>query len=105
MPPLRTHVPAARKKRLRSITNPNESLEKDVASGHGGYLEALVALSGYEGESRDRFVAAVRSGFAKLVAAPEYPEQDRFAKSEALYNLVNEQSESIAESAAAVNNG
>ena len=77
-----------------------ESLETDLASGHGVYLDGLVTLSGFEGETRERFVAAVRSGFARLVAAPEYPEQDRFNKSEALYNLVNEQSEAIAESAA-----
>ena len=82
-----------------------ESLETGVASGHGVYLDALVALSGHEGEARERFVAALRSGFAKLVAAPEYPEQDRFTKSEALYNLVYEQAESIAESVAVVKNG
>ena len=82
-----------------------DALETDLASGHGVYLDALVALSGHEGEARERFIAAMRSGFAKIVAAPEYPEQDRFTKSEALYNLVNEQPESIAESAAAVNNG
>ena len=82
-----------------------ESLETDLASGHGAYLDGLVALSGYEGETREHFLAAVRAGFARLVAAPEYPGQDRFTKSEALYNLVNEQSEDIAESAAAVNNG
>ena len=82
-----------------------ESLETDLASGDGVYLDALVALAGNEEQTRERFVAAVRSGFAKLVAMPEYPEQDRFTRSEALYNLVNEQSEGIAKSAAAVNNG
>ena len=82
-----------------------ESLETDLASGHGVYLDALVALSGYEGQVRERFVAALRSGFATLVAMPEYPEQNRFTKSEALYNLVNERSGDIAKSVAAVNNG
>ena len=82
-----------------------DALETDLASGHGVYLDALVALSGHEGEARERFVAALRSGFARLVAMPEYPEQDRFTKSEALYNLVSEQTGDVAESAATVNNG
>ena len=82
-----------------------DALETDLASGHGVYLDALVALSGHEGEARGRFVAALRSGFARLVAMPEYPEQDRFTKSEALYNLVSEQTGDVAESAATVNNG
>ena len=75
-----------------------ESLETDLASGQGAYLDALVALAGHAGQTQERFVAAVRSGFAKLVAAPDYREQTRFAKAEALYNLINEQSEVIAES-------
>ena len=75
-----------------------DALEVDLASGHGAYLDALVALAGHEGQTQERFVTAVRSGFAKLVAAPGYPEQNRFAKAEALYNLINEQSEVIAES-------
>ena len=82
-----------------------DSLEVDLASGHGVYLDGLAALAGYEGETRDRFVTALRSGFAGLVAAPDYPEQDRYAKSEALYNLVNAQSAFIAASAAAVSGG
>ena len=82
-----------------------DSLEADLASGHGVYLDGLAALAGYEGDTRDRFVAGVRSGFARLVAAPEYPKQDRFAKSEALYNLVNEQSGEIVESASVANSG
>lgn len=75
-----------------------DALELDLASGHGNYLDALVALAGHEGQTQQRFVAAVRTGFAKLVAAPDYHEHNRFAKAEALYNLVNEQSEAIAES-------
>ena len=82
-----------------------DSLEADLASGHGVYLDALAALAGHEEDTRDRFVAGVRSGFARLVAVPDYPEQDRFTRSEALYNLVKEQPEDIAEPSAAVNNG
>ena len=82
-----------------------DSLVVDLASGHGAYLDGLAALAGYEGKERQRFIAALRSGFAGLVAAPDYPEQDRYAKSEALYNLVNAQSARIAESATAVSSG
>lgn len=82
-----------------------DALELDLASGHGTYLDALMALAGHEGQTQQRFVAAVRTGFAKLVAAPDYHEQNRFAKAEALYNLVNEQAGSVAESTTPVNNG
>ena len=94
-----------REKTAAFIYESYESLETDLASGHGVYLDALVTLAGNEERTRERFVAAVRSGFARLVAMPGYPEQDRFTRSEALYNLVYEQSEGIATSAAAVNNG
>ena len=82
-----------------------DALELDLASGHGNYLDALVALAGHEGQTQQRFVAAVRTGFAKLVAAPDYHEQKRFAKAEALYNLINERSEVIAESTTSTNHG
>ena len=41
----------------------------------------------------------------KLVAAPDYHEQNRFAKAEALYNLVNQQSGGLTESTTPINNG
>ena len=82
-----------------------DALELDLASGHGTYLDALAALAGHEGQAQQRFVTAIRAGFAKLVAAPDYHEQNRFAKAEALYNLVNEQSGSVAESTTPINNG
>ena len=82
-----------------------DALELDLASGHGTYLDALAALAGHEGQAQQRFVTAVRAGFAKLVAAPDYHEQNRFAKAEALYNLVNGESEIVTESTTPVNNG
>ena len=82
-----------------------DALELAIASGHGTYLDALAALAGHEGQAQQRFVTALRAGFVKLVAAPDYHEQDRFAKAEALYNLVNEQSGSVAKPTAPVNNG
>ena len=82
-----------------------DALELDLASGHGTYLDALAALAGHEGQAQQRFITAVRAGFAKLVAVPDYHEQNRFAKAEALYNLVNEQSGGLAESTTPINNG
>jgi hypothetical protein len=82
-----------------------DALELDLASGHGTYLDALAALSGHEGQAQQRFITAVRAGFAKLVAAPDYHEQNRFAKAAALYNLVNQQSGGLAESTTPINNG
>ena len=82
-----------------------DALELDLASGHGTYLDALAALAGHEGQAQQRFITVVRAGFAKLVAAPDYHEQNRFAKAEALYNLVNQQSGGLAESTTPINNG
>ena len=82
-----------------------DALELDLASGHGTYLDALAALAGHEGQAQQRFVTVVRAGFAKLVAAPDYHEQNRFAKAAALYNLVNQQSGGLAESTTPINNG
>lgn len=81
-----------------------DALELDLASGQGAYLDALAALAGHEGQAQQRFVAAMRAGFAKLVATPNYHEQNRFNKAEALYNLVTEQSEGITDSTAPMNN-
>ncbi len=82
-----------------------DALELDLASGHGTYLDALAALAGHEGQAQQRFITVVRAGFAKLVAAPDYHEQNRFAKAEALYNLVNQQSGGLTESTTPINNG
>ena len=82
-----------------------DALELDLASGHGTYLDALAALAGHEGQAQQRFITVVRAGFAKLVAAPDYHEQNRFAKAAALYNLVNQQSGGLAESTTPINNG
>ena len=91
--------------RAAFIHDSYDALELDLASGHGTYLDALSALAGHEGQAQQRFVTAVRAGFAKLVAAPDYHEQNRFAKAEALYNLVNGESESVTESTTPMNNG
>ena len=82
-----------------------DALELDLASGHGTYLDALAALANHEGQTQQRFIASLRSGFAKLVAAPDYNKQSRFTQAEALYNLVHQESEEIAESATPMSQG
>ena len=82
-----------------------DALENDLASGHGAYLDALVALAGHDGQAQQRFIAELRSGFAQLVAATDYNAQSRYTQAEALYNLVNRESEEIAASTTRVSQG
>lgn len=65
-----------------------ESLENDLASGYGTYLDALIALTGYDSQNKEEFTFALRNDFAKLVADSRYTDKNRFEKAEALYNLV-----------------
>ena len=69
------------------INNSFESLESDLASGSGTYLDTLTVLTGHEGVKQE-FIAALRNDFAQLVAARDYTNKSRFQKAEALYNLV-----------------
>jgi len=65
-----------------------ESLEKDLASGSGIYLDALMVLLGYDFQAKEALTEALRNDFARVVADPTYPNRSRFEKAEALYNLV-----------------
>ena len=65
-----------------------ESLETDLASGEGTYLDLLVVLAEYDYQGGEGFVDTLRIGFAGLVAHPGYTTMSRFEKAEALYDLV-----------------
>lgn len=65
-----------------------ESLEKDLASGSGAHLDALMALLGYDAKAEAGFVEVLRNDFAKVVADPTYTDRSRFEKAEALYSLI-----------------
>jgi hypothetical protein len=65
-----------------------EYLEKDLASGYGTYLDSLMVLAGYDSQSKQQAAEALRNDFAKVVTDPSYTDKSRFAKAEALYNLV-----------------
>ena len=64
------------------------SIEKNLASGSGAYLDTLAVLTKHDPKGKQEFLAALRSDFAKIVADPHYSNKSRFAKSEDLYNLV-----------------
>jgi hypothetical protein len=68
------------------IYNSYETLEKDLASGSGTYLDSLMVLAGYTQDQQK--LEALRNGFAKIVANPSYVDQNRFEKANALYDLV-----------------
>ncbi len=65
-----------------------DSLEKDLASGYGIHLDALMALLGYDSQTKEGLIEALRNDFTKVVADPTYADRSRFEKAEALYNLV-----------------
>lgn len=77
------------------INDSYESLENDLASGQGTYLDTLLVLAGRDSLGKDEYIAALRIDFAKIVADPTYTNQSRFEKAEALYNLVYKQSASL----------
>ena len=70
------------------IHNSYASLESDLSSGEGIYLDMLTALVGDQTKDKEAFIAGLRTDFAKLVADPSYTNRSQFEKSEALYNLV-----------------
>ncbi|MDM8568200.1 DUF3015 family protein [Thiotrichales bacterium HSG1] len=73
------------KARIAAFINESyETLEKELANGTGTYLDSLMVLAGHESQQ----VASLRSGFAKIVANPNYINKSHFEKSNALYDLV-----------------
>ncbi|MBU2541142.1 MAG: DUF3015 domain-containing protein [Candidatus Omnitrophica bacterium] len=72
-----------------------EALERDLASGSGEYLDALMVLAGYDSQAEQKVTEALRNAFAKLVADSSYTDKSRFEKAQALYNLVYKHIDSI----------
>lgn len=65
-----------------------DSLEKDLASGYGTYLDAFVELVGCDPQYKQEFVTTLRKDFAENVAASMYTNRTRYQKAEALFDLV-----------------
>ncbi|MBF0479015.1 MAG: DUF3015 family protein [Candidatus Omnitrophica bacterium] len=75
--------------RLASFINDSyESIEKELASGSGTYLDTLALLAGYDAQNKGQFIEKLRGDFAKSVSAPKYTDQTHFQKAESLYNLI-----------------
>lgn len=75
------------------IYNAYDSLEADLATGEGQYLDSLTALAGVKQKEKTTFVEGVRQRFANSVAATDYTEQTRFTKAENLYNILHREME------------
>ncbi len=70
------------------INDSYASLENDLSSGSGEYLDTLASLAGINSEAKQEFTETLRKDFAKVVSEPSYTNKSRFEKAEALYNLV-----------------
>lgn len=65
-----------------------ESLEKDLASGSGTYLDTLTTLTGCEPQVHQELTDALRNDFAIMVADPRYTDQSRFKQAKDLYDVL-----------------
>ncbi len=68
-----------------------EYLEQDLARGCGTYLDALMVLAGYDSQTKQEGIKALRNDFAKVVSEPGYTDKNSFEKAKALYGLVYKQ--------------
>jgi hypothetical protein len=66
------------------ISNSYDNLEKELAQGEGEYLDTLVSMTKPADQTKEAFVASIRTDFAKVVAS----NSTDFQKREALYNIV-----------------
>jgi len=69
-----------------------ETLENEIASGSGDYLDTLMLLVGVEEGESNVFLNDLRKDFSNLVGQDNYVQLSLFEKSEALYNIVYKQS-------------
>ena len=70
------------------IHNAYEHLETELAAGDGDYLSLLVDLVKSDEQTVKEFVSELRIEFAEYVSQPEFAEQGRSEKAEALYEMV-----------------
>ena len=86
---------AGGKQRLAAFIHDSyNELERNLASGSGSHLDALIVLAQYDvrtEKDRQVRVKTLRDGFTKIVADPGYTQKNRYEKAKALYELVTEQ--------------
>ncbi|GBE37431.1 hypothetical protein BMS3Bbin08_00019 [bacterium BMS3Bbin08] len=70
------------------INDSYESLEQDLASGSGTYLDTLTTLAGCEPQVHQELIDALRDDFTNTVAGPGYTNQSRFEQAQNLYDLL-----------------
>ena len=80
------------------IHNSYKSIESDLASGSGTYLDTLASLSGCPSQDQSKLKAALRQDFAKAVAEPGYSNKSSFEKAELLYNLLYKNVDTVKQS-------
>ena len=73
------------------ISDSYDSLEKDLASGSGEYLDTLMVVAGCEPQVHKELSSALRSDFTGIVAAPGYTDQSRFEQTQSLYDALYRQ--------------
>lgn len=69
-------------------------LERNLASGSGTHLDALIVLAGYDvrtARDRQACVDKLRDGFTEIVSDAGYTQKNRYEKAKALYELVIQQ--------------
>jgi hypothetical protein len=70
------------------ISDSYASLEKDLASGSGTYLDTLMVITGCEPQVHQELTNALRNDFTNIVADPSYTDQSRFEQAKGLYDLL-----------------
>ena len=70
------------------INNSYELLEIELAAGDGDYLSMLVDVVKDEDQTQQQFASTLRTEFAEFVTQPDFSDQSRFEKAEALYEMV-----------------
>ncbi len=63
-------------------------LEKDLALGHGRYLDALTEVVQISSKEKQAFTQAIRAEFAKRTSTVGYEFLSRKEKAELLYNII-----------------
>lgn len=70
------------------IHNSYEHVELDLAAGNGEYLSLLTGFVKAEQQTEQEFIATLRSEFTEYVSQPQFTEQSRSERTEALYAMV-----------------
>ena len=68
-----------------------DQIEKDIASGHGKFLDTLITLSAIDQSRAETFKKSLRQSFTQLVSKEGYSIENKFNQAEALFELVQQE--------------